>query len=320
MALIKCRECEKDFSDKANACPKCGCLTSFSISSYNSAINDTAQKFNLYLDNKLLLKNIIDKYSTKDKPKMIKELRCAKSLTLEEATAVIDAYIENGQNLLNNDTELKKYIENKNKKRANKSIKSFLIFIVILFLIAHFFGKDKSKDTEQITETSGTQEDISQQYVFYTNEKIEDALVTAEPAEIILTEEEYKLKCSELYYDEVFFGDTDLEGTYVKLDLMLSEKYFFTVDDLYKNSFQELSEGRQINRDFYKCCVLRKDEDSYVGRQIELWFNDDYGLDIDSLEVGQKIIIYGEVISWSNNTWDGYNSVRVIPKYLEIKE
>ena len=28
MALIKCTECGKEFSDKASACPNCGCPTS----------------------------------------------------------------------------------------------------------------------------------------------------------------------------------------------------------------------------------------------------------------------------------------------------
>ena len=28
MALIKCPECGKEFSDKAQACPNCGCPTS----------------------------------------------------------------------------------------------------------------------------------------------------------------------------------------------------------------------------------------------------------------------------------------------------
>ena len=27
MALIKCAECEKEYSDKAKACPNCGCPT-----------------------------------------------------------------------------------------------------------------------------------------------------------------------------------------------------------------------------------------------------------------------------------------------------
>jgi len=31
MALIKCTECVKEFSDKAEACPNCGCPTEYSI-------------------------------------------------------------------------------------------------------------------------------------------------------------------------------------------------------------------------------------------------------------------------------------------------
>ena len=33
MALIKCSECGKEFSDKASACPNCGCPTSEMVES-----------------------------------------------------------------------------------------------------------------------------------------------------------------------------------------------------------------------------------------------------------------------------------------------
>lgn len=33
MALIKCKECGNNISDKSKACPHCGCPTSFSLSS-----------------------------------------------------------------------------------------------------------------------------------------------------------------------------------------------------------------------------------------------------------------------------------------------
>ena len=38
MALIKCEECEKEYSDKAEACPNCGCLTTY------TAKNNTVEK------------------------------------------------------------------------------------------------------------------------------------------------------------------------------------------------------------------------------------------------------------------------------------
>jgi len=38
MALIKCEECEKEYSDKAEACPNCGCPTTYTTT------NDTEEK------------------------------------------------------------------------------------------------------------------------------------------------------------------------------------------------------------------------------------------------------------------------------------
>ena len=136
-----------------------------------------------------------------------------------------------------------------------------------------------------------------------------------EPKE--LTEEEYKALCEELYYDEVFFGDDNLEGKYVKLHLMLSEKYYFTNDDMYMQTWKEINDKYSLNRDFFKCCVLREEENSYVGRQINMWFSNENGIDPNNYDVGNKVTVYAEVISWSNNTWDGYNSVTIIPKYIE---
>ena len=36
MALIKCSECGKEFSDKAPACPNCGCPTSEILKKYDA--------------------------------------------------------------------------------------------------------------------------------------------------------------------------------------------------------------------------------------------------------------------------------------------
>ena len=98
---------------------------------------------------------------------------------------------------------------------------------------------------------------------------------------------------------------------------MLSEKYYFTNDDMYMNTWKELNNKYSLNRDFFKCCVLRENENSYMGRSINMWFSDKNGIDPNNYRVGNKITIYAEVISWRNNTWDGYNSVTIIPKYIE---
>lgn len=144
---------------------------------------------------------------------------------------------------------------------------------------------------------------------------------TPEPTmEPILSEEEYKSICIELYYDDIFFGKEDLEGEYLKLHLFLSEKYYFTKDNMYSSTYKEYDEKYNMNKDFYKCCVLHKDTNSYVGQSINMWFSDDFELVPSDYETGQKIVVYAKVISWSNNTWDGYNSVTIIPRYIEVEE
>lgn len=132
-----------------------------------------------------------------------------------------------------------------------------------------------------------------------------------------LTEEEYKKICEDLYYDDIFFGDNDLEGKNVKLHLFLSEKYFFTASDMRSDTLKSYFDKYNLKKDFYKCCVLRKDTNSYVGRQINMWFTDNFEIDANEYEVGEKLVVYAEVIAWSNNTWKGYNSVTIIPKYIE---
>lgn len=39
MAIIKCVECGKEFSDKASACPECGCPTEYSVDSNDATSN-----------------------------------------------------------------------------------------------------------------------------------------------------------------------------------------------------------------------------------------------------------------------------------------
>lgn len=143
-------------------------------------------------------------------------------------------------------------------------------------------------------------------------ELIEDSVNLLE-----LSEEEYKESCKHIYYDEVFFGEEDLKGELVKINLFVSEEYFFSINDMYNDSVHEFYTEYNLHRDFLKCCVLREDANSYVGSQMNLYFTQNYDLNPSDYESGDKITIYGEVVSYSTNTWDGYNEVSVIPKYIE---
>ena len=154
----------------------------------------------------------------------------------------------------------------------------------------------------------------------YDNEKdyskfIEEYTTENEVKE--LSEKEYKNKCKEMWYDEVFFSDDIFEGEYVKLHLFLSQKYYFSKEDMYKDSVSSMFKEYDLFTDFYKCCVLRKDTNSYVGEQINVLFSQKYNLDPSNYKTGDKLVMYGQIISCSTNTWSGFNSVQFIPKYIE---
>ena len=84
--------------------------------------------------------------------------------------------------------------------------------------------------------------------------------------------------------------------------------------DVYYEKFRDAKTGRQIEYfDLYEDTTR-----PYFTQN--MWFSDNFGLDPDEYKTGQKIIVYAQVISWSNNTWDGYNSVTIIPKYIEMEK
>ena len=49
-----------------------------------------------------------------------------------------------------------------------------------------------------------------------------------------------------------------------------------------KDSLLTYFEKYNLDRDFFKCCVLRKDTDSYVGKQINLWFSNNFSIEPDN--------------------------------------
>lgn len=132
-----------------------------------------------------------------------------------------------------------------------------------------------------------------------------------------LSKSEYIKKCEEMFYDDVFFSDDSLDGEYLKLHLYFSESYFFTVDDMYNESTNKFYKDNNLYRDFFKCCVLREDTDSYVGEQINVFFTKDYKLKPSKYKTGDTVVMYGEVVDFAKNYWTGYNSVSFIPKYIE---
>lgn len=185
-----------------------------------------------------------------------------------------------------------------------------------LLLLSNHSNKQKETSAEQNT----TQENITQ-----TETTVQETTIAKETEEItteetipLSYEEEYKNNCVEMFYDDIFFGEENLKGRRLKLNGFISQKMFFTADAYLPSLTSELIEYHGLKRDFFKSCILRKDTDSYVGRSITVVFAERHGLSANDYKSGSRIVMYGEVIHWSDNTVDGYNSVWFVPKYIDV--
>lgn len=196
-----------------------------------------------------------------------------------------------------------------------KMVIGISVICIIMFFIA--LGKDEpERETEE--------------FIKATNTPKPTATLKPTPTESPsyfekhshLSESTYKMRCKELYYDDVFFSKTNLKGELVKLDLYLTSKQYFTVDSLYNSFLTDMIDKYKIMFYSFLACVRRgnSDVESYVGEDIRVFFTEEFDLKPDDYKAGQKIILYGEVISYSTNTWSGYNDCIVVPKYIEIKE
>ena len=129
-----------------------------------------------------------------------------------------------------------------------------------------------------------------------------------------LSESEYKANCKELWHDDIFFSKSDLGGQYVKLDLFAEEpRYFNSTQDSETTDFIKKYD---LKRDFTLFGVNRKDANSYVGGQVTLYMPNSINFSIKS---GGHYIVYGQIIEYSRNTYNGYNKCSVLPKYIESK-
>lgn len=212
-----------------------------------------------------------------------------------------------------------------------------LLGLFLIFIGGFLYGQtDEYKEFQEQLESENTIENVEiesekEEIVIEQNTEEEQAEIVEEEIiseEVIeeatevaeLTEEEYKELCKEMYYDEVFFGDDLSKGDFVELHLMVSENYYFTMDSLYSDSFSDLMDKWDLHRDFKKCSVLRENEDSYFGvGKVDLYFSNKYELNPIDYQPGDKIIIYGEVISFYKDEWDGYNDVVIVPKYICVE-
>ena len=200
------------------------------------------------------------------------------------------------------------------------SIAGISVFGLFYYMAEHSGGTNET--AEKIVEETDVQETIcavEEETLVEIVPESSDPEYAAKLDIDDLSEDEYKEYCKELWYDDIFFSDESLKDNSVKLHLYIEERKFFKYESIYNGMVGDFVNQYNIQREFLTCGVLRRDTDSYVGGQISMYFSDDGNYKASDFETGKKIIIYGDIVDYSTNTWDGYNTCGIIPRYIEIE-
>lgn len=222
MALIKCNECGKEISDKADKCPNCGCPVNkqpYTVTINNTVVNidsiwrnNSNQKdFINYIKKTYKLNDsscldIYNKYIqyTGITPKNVKKKDSVLSIlatifSLLVCTSPI-AFVLALVDLCMND---------KNKRHIGSWF-AIIVAIILSFIFLFDNTHEKENETEPTTEitTEATTEAT-------TEEKVE----LQEPEE---TEEEYRESCQEYKFKDVLRNPEDYVGKRVKITIQIS--------------------------------------------------------------------------------------------------
>lgn len=176
--------------------------------------------------------------------------------------------------------------------------------------------KSESEPSEKQIDKSTQEHDIQESAVTTHETTPEQEIEAVAPEnQSVLTEEEYKAQCEELWHDDIFFSEDNLEGKFVKLDLFVEEERFYDAGTvMYNIMVSDFLKEYDVKRTFYFCGVNRKDEiASYMGGQVSLYIPNDFDME---LTIGDHLIFYGEIIDYSTMSWDGYNSCYLLPKFI----
>lgn len=294
MALIKCPECGKEISDKALACPGCGYPINeetIDIIASPHRIDQPVNKVQKPAPQKHNIVPVITIIITILAILMTGHVFGILLLLVALILSIISIF---------------------KGKTAIWAAYTVLLLFLMLISLSKFCNTDDPK------ETKSTAQQVNAPIPMETPASQASGPIAS--TDQVLSEDEYKALCEELWYDDIFFSKESLNGKYVKLYLFIEEEKLITADDMiYDSLVSTFVHDHDLERTYYECGVLRQNTNSYVGGQIELFIPKDSNCLPDDFGVEKKIVLYGEIINYSTVTWDGYNECGVIPRYIEYQ-
>ncbi len=119
-------------------------------------------------------------------------------------------------------------------------------------------------------------------------------------------------------HDKLFFSKKDLMGKKIKVKVFVSEGMIFDGNTIFNNEASDFIKKNKIGRSFYHVKVKRKGINSYVSpANLNVYFPKKGKPKWSRMKTGKKYTIYGKIIEYDNDTWDGYNVVGI--KISKIK-
>lgn len=153
---------------------------------------------------------------------------------------------------------------------------------------------------------------FEQRKIDYSNEsgKIVD--------ENLLSEDEFKARCKEMYYEDITFSEKNLEGEYVKVKLYIEDSGVINPKKYYDSGVEELITKYHLDQTMSMVGIYSKDTNSYgSGSDVGILYSSDTGYTGTDFPAGTYITLYGKIINYAIDNWSGHNSAYFMPKYIE---
>lgn len=193
--------------------------------------------------------------------------------------------------------------EKDNKKKPQEiaiAVLAGIVFVTALFIINNITENDDNIVANTQTKTQSTE--------VATKDMLDDGMS-------YLDEDKYKFVCEEMDYNHIMFTNEDLTDKYVKIDIMLTNRYTLSSKDMEDESISKVVNAYNLQAGFFTGVVKNKNE--YGKEKIYIYFSKDFNLKSGNYKVGDKIAAYGLIVNCKNNGAGSYNSISFIPRFIE---
>lgn len=133
-----------------------------------------------------------------------------------------------------------------------------------------------------------------------------------------LSEQDFKSRCKEMWYEDIVFSDSNLEGEYVKVKLYIEDSGVINSKKYYDAQVMELIQKYNLDKTISMVGIYSKDTDSYgSSKDLGILYSLNTGYSGSDFAPGTYITLYGKIINYAVNKWDGHNSAYFMPEYIE---